>query len=139
MEYDGCCSHSALAEGVRDDFENLTPEQMAAKELEIEQRRKEQKRAKKTTAYHDLKRLDFPAWKAKQAAKAAKLTPKTKARYRIIASTKIKNSRKFACEICNVVFERSFDLNLHNNCKKHLDMVSGTFKVHKNVAERKHQ
>jgi hypothetical protein len=43
LDYDGCCSHSALTEGVRDDFESATAEQIAAKELEIEQRQKEQK------------------------------------------------------------------------------------------------
>lgn len=39
IEYDGCCSHSALIEHIMNDSENLTLEQMAAKELEMEQRR----------------------------------------------------------------------------------------------------
>lgn len=138
MDYDGCCSHSALAEGVLDDFSSLTPEQMAAKELEIEQRQKEQRRVRNLATYHDLKRLDFTEWKARQAAKAAKIGPEKRLQYSKTTRTNTKASRKYACETCDVGFESSFDLNLHNNTKKHIDRVSGTYRVSKNVASKKH-
>lgn len=60
MEYDGCCSRSALVKHVVNEAENLTPEQIAAKEIETQQRSIAQRKA----AYHETKRLDFVGWQA---------------------------------------------------------------------------
>jgi hypothetical protein len=138
MEYDGCCSHSSLAEGLRDDFKTLTPEQMAIKEIEIEERQKEQRRVRNLAAYHELKRLDFTAWKAKQAKKAANLDPEKRLQYNRTTVANTMASRKIECKLCGVVYARKFDLNLHNQTKKHLDRVAGKNRVHKHVAARRY-
>jgi hypothetical protein len=58
VEYDSC-SHSALYEGVRDKYENLTPEQIAAREHELYERQKEAHRIRNTATYHNLKLNDY--------------------------------------------------------------------------------
>jgi hypothetical protein len=65
MEYDGCCSSSALAEAVTGEEEGLTLEQMAAKQVEMDKRREAQLAAK-SAAYYEFKANDFEAYKALQ-------------------------------------------------------------------------
>jgi hypothetical protein len=104
LDYDGCCSHSALTEHIMSEAENLTPDQIAAKELEMDQRC----RAANLTVYHDLKRLDFEKWQTSQRATAKKTKAKTK------------TDRKFACDLCDVTFADSSELNIHNGTNKHI-------------------
>jgi hypothetical protein len=75
MEYDGCCSHSALVEHIINEAENLTPQQIAAKEIEMEQRRVEQNKAK----YYEAKRLDFQEWLETRRRYSAAFDPVKKA------------------------------------------------------------
>jgi hypothetical protein len=82
MEYDGRCNHAALAEHITNDSENLTTEQIAAKEVEMMQRRAVQARARTRTNYHELKLNDFEEWKARQTRYAANLVPNGKRRSR---------------------------------------------------------
>jgi hypothetical protein len=44
LEYSGICSHTALADIIHGEEDGLTPEQLAAKQVEMEDRRKEQNR-----------------------------------------------------------------------------------------------
>ena len=62
VEYDGLCSHTASAEGVRGESDGLTPEQIAAKEIATEQRRLAQHRARNSAYYYKLKHEDYPKW-----------------------------------------------------------------------------
>jgi hypothetical protein len=109
IEYDGCCSHSALTENIMSETENLTPEQIAAKELEMDQRR----RAANLAAYYDLKHLDFEKWQTSRRATAKKTRAKAKA------------GRKFACDLCDVTFADSTELNIHNGTNKHIAKANG--------------
>jgi hypothetical protein len=115
MTYDGLCSHVAIMEGIRDEEDGLSLEEIAAKELELEWREKE-----------------------RQSNYAARLSPETRLRNNQTAAANAKASLKYACELCGTVLANSYDLNLHNLSKKHLDNVAGTSKVSKNVALKKH-
>ena len=64
MEYDGLCSHAALAEGIRGELDGLSPEQIAAKEVAMEQRRIAHYRARNLANYYKLKHEDYPKWQA---------------------------------------------------------------------------
>lgn len=75
IEYDGCCSHSAFVEHIIDEAKNLTPQQTAAKEIEVEQRRVEQKKTK----YYESKRLNFQEWHETRRRYSAAFGPVKKA------------------------------------------------------------
>lgn len=62
---DGCCSHSALYEGIKDEDKGLTVEQCAAKHVEMETRREARKAAMSET-YYELEANDFETYKARQ-------------------------------------------------------------------------
>lgn len=54
-----------------DEAEKLTPQQIAAKEIEMEQRRVEQKKAK----YYEAKHLDFQEWQETRRRYSAAFDP----------------------------------------------------------------
>jgi hypothetical protein len=116
MEYNGCCSHSALVEHVTNENDSLTLEQIAAKEVGMEQRRSEQKSA----AYHEFKRLDLPGWQATRRKHAANCDPVKKAASPKKSKANLKATRKYACDICGVAFSDSTELNAHNTTRKHI-------------------
>jgi hypothetical protein len=78
MQYDGCCSHSSIAEHITGEDDGLTLEQIAAEAVEMEQRRSKQKKA----AYHEFKALDFQAWQATRRQYAANIDPQRKPKLR---------------------------------------------------------
>ena len=122
LDYDGCCSHTALAEQIPGETDSLTDEQIEAKEAERRQRCREQRAAK-----HKATRLDFEAWQATlRQMKPIKKRSRAKA----------KSTRRFACDPCDVAFEDQSALNLHNTSKKHLDNVNGVHKVVKHPADK---
>lgn len=145
FKYDGCCSHSPLAEGVRDYYKNLTREQIAVMEFEVEQRQKEQNaqhNARKAAKRQEMKQFDPAAYEAilaKQRAYTKQFrTPAKRLQYQQKADAKTLASKKFSCAVCKTDFRGSFDLELHNKTKKHLDMVSGKYRVTKNVAAKRY-
>jgi len=147
MEYDGCCSHSALAENVTNEAGGLTLEQITATELEEKQRQSDAKKA----SYQEFKRLDFEGWQAKRreyAARARTPDPVKRAATAKKTKRKMKDIRRNACDICDVTFISSTELNIHNTTRKHIDKATGVNRVSNfpqkkrltaaNVAERKH-
>lgn len=107
MEYDGCCSHSSLLEAVVGEGDGLTPEEIAAKYVEMEQRRPEQRRAKQS------KYKQSDRGRAKQAVSAKKVLAKNKA------------TRKYGCDLCDVAFQTAQALNDHNASQRHLNAAAG--------------
>jgi hypothetical protein len=125
MEYDGCCSHTALAEHIAGEADGLSLEQIAAKEVEKEQRRIEQRSA----TYYDFKRLDFKGWQATRRRYAQNIDPVKRAAIAKKHKANMKTTRKYACDICDVVFTNSNDLNVHKTTRKHIDKATGTNRV----------
>jgi len=134
LDYDGCCNHSTLVEHVTDENEVLTLEQITAKELALKQRESTAKSAK----YFEFKRLDFQGWKARQRMAQANYDPVKKAATAQKTRIKSKATRKFACDICNVAFQDSNDLNTHNTTRKHIDNAIGVDRAPVNVTSRKY-
>lgn len=87
--------------------------------------------------YHGLKADDFKEWKAGLARYKANLGPVQKAEIAKKSRTAVMATRKYACEICNVNFTDSCELNIHKTYKKYLDTAAGTYKVNKNVLAQK--
>jgi hypothetical protein len=103
FEYDGLCSHCSIKERVSNEASGLTVEQLEAKEVKMDKRRKE-------------------ALKAQQA----KVPPEKKKQYAKTAKANTIARRTYACEICDLVFIQTSDLELHKTTKKHIDKVAGT-------------
>lgn len=94
LEYDGCCTHIAFAEGIYGEDGGATLEQIAAKQVEIKEKTR-QLQAAVTKRGRDDNR----------------------------------DSRRYACDLCNTAFRSQSDLNLHNVSKKHIDKANGVNKV----------
>ena len=116
MEYDGCCSHVALAEGIRGERIGCTPEQIAAKELAMEERRKEQIKAS-----------------------SAKMDPVVKKATARRSYKKAIAEKRHHCSVCGTSFEDNHQLNLHKNTAKYLRNVAGESKVYKVPAQKAHE
>ena len=97
LEYDGCCSHSSLSEAVSGQKDNLSPEQIEAKETAQRLKTNASKRAKRSA----------PARHAEVRAKAV-------SQYR-----KTKNSGKHSCELCGFKFPTPGLLKSHLASKRH--------------------
>lgn len=99
MEYDGCCSHSLPRKTV-------LLLKIAAKHVEMEQRRPEQKRPKQR------KHKQTNRGRAKVAV-SAKVLVNNKARC------------KDACDLCDVAFQTAQALNGHNASQRLLNAAAG--------------
>ena len=89
FEYDGLCSHCSIKERVSNEASGLTIEQLEAKEVEMDKKRKE-----------SLK------------ARAANVLPEKKKQYAETAKANTIAARTYACEICDVVFMNTPALDL---------------------------
>jgi len=106
FEYDGLCTHCSIKERVAKEASGLSVEQLAAKEVEMDKRRKD-----------SLK------------ASSAKVLPKKKLQYVRTTRARIMTSRIYACEICDVVFVQASELKIHKTTEKHINKVAGTYTV----------
>lgn len=59
MEYDGCCNHMSIMERVDGEDDGFTFEQIAQKQVEMDERQKLQQRLTSCTKYFDFKLRDF--------------------------------------------------------------------------------
>lgn len=113
LEYDGCCSHSALSERVPGDTGNLTPEQIEA----AEKTRLEAARAYQATYYQDKKKLNPEGWLAARRASESKY------------KNKVKDSGQIGCDSCNITFQSKKDQMLHEATPKHIANATGVAKA----------
>lgn len=132
IEYDGCCSHVAIYEIVSGEEDGLTLEQLATKQVELDQRRKENHK----TYYYDFKRLNFEEWKARIRRQDAQRDPEEKTATAKKTKATAIAARRFSCDLCNYVGQDSKDLNKHNATKKHIDKARGVNRIVKHPEKR---
>jgi hypothetical protein len=113
LEYDGCCTHSALWEGIIDENKGLTPEQIVIKEAQEAIRdRKIARRAERN--YHArLRKADPVAYKRNSRAKNKKQHDSTKAKAR------------FHCDPCDKNYQSLGALRIHETRADHIALVTG--------------
>lgn len=124
--YDGCCTHLAWGEGLREGGAvGLAPHEMEA----YEARTKLEKSEKRSKAYFAAKRHNFEVWKATRRLYESRRDPKEQKASK--KKTRLKNltTRKYACEVCNVAFGQKADLDAHNLTKKHINNVNGVVRT----------
>lgn len=121
LDYDGCCTHMAIIEGVLGENLGLTDEQILAKEAELLQRASDGKKAR----YYGSKESDFAAWKATRRRYEAKRDHAEKLESMYRSKAKAKAEWRFACETCGLPFEERSLLDMHNLTKRHIDKVRG--------------
>ena len=121
VEYDGCCSHSALTEGISGEEDGLTVEQIAVKHVEMVARRA----AANSARYYDRKANDPETHHALQLHYAKNRTNEQNAESLRNSRKKAKLEKRFACDVCHEAFSNSYELNRHYDSKRHKDMVSG--------------
>lgn len=67
LEYDDCCSHAAIGEGLRlGGAQGLFPDQIEAYDALKKKRRQEASNKRTRAIYYAFKRRDFDAWQARQ-------------------------------------------------------------------------
>ena len=116
VEYDGCCSHVAISEKVQGEDEGLTTAQIAAKEAEMDIRRKEQDKLTRQKYYAKRNAADFEGWRRRKNAQLKK------------SNDKMRDSKKFACAPCGMAFASQFALNTHKSRDIHIAKVTGVKK-----------
>jgi hypothetical protein len=121
-DYDGCCSHVAIGEGVAgQDTQHLTAEELEAKHAAALQRASEQKKAN----YYGAKNSNFAEWKATRRRYEAKRDLVEKRASGSASKRKAKAEGRFKCTTCGLPFESSTNLNEHYLTKRHIDKVKG--------------
>jgi len=113
VQYDGCCGHVAMSEMVRGEEDGLTAEQIAAKEAEMEIRRKEQIIAGGQRYYARVKAGEYEGWYERKRATTKR------------SHAKVKKSRKWSCKSCGKAFISQYALNDHKSRSLHLNKVKG--------------
>jgi len=114
VDYDGCCTHSAIGEMIVGEEEGLNTEQVAAKENEADARRKVQENRSREKYYAKRKAQDFEGWRAhkRQLVRAS--------------NTKMRASAKFRCEPCKFNFQSQWALDLHKTRAIHTKKTGET-------------
>jgi hypothetical protein len=116
VQYDGCCGHTAIGEMVWGETEGLTVDQIAAKQAEMDIRRKEQDKLTRQRYYARRNAADFEGWRQRKNAQLKK------------SNDKMRGSKKFACAPCGMAFASQFALNTHKSRDIHITRVSGVKK-----------
>jgi hypothetical protein len=112
FEYDGCCGHVAISEGVRGEEDGLTARQIAIKEAEMDKRYKQQMRLGGQKYYQKVKAGEFPGWYERKRATNKK------------SHAKVKKSKKWYCKPCDKAFYSQYWLNDHKTRSIHLNKVN---------------
>ena len=135
IEYDGLCSHTAIWESIRGELDGLNAEQIAAREVAMEQRRIAQQAAK-SEYYYTFKATDYAAWKARARKYADRRDPveaneaSKKSRIKAIAE------KRFSCSPCGVSFQSQHELNKHYLKSSHISKINGVGRVYKDTRQK---
>lgn len=119
--YGGCCSHSSLNDRIRGNF-SLTPEQIKAVVAEIEAREKAARKVANAKQYKRMREVDLEGFKARKREHGATYRVNSadkkhdnEMRFR----AKAKEEKRFYCETCGVTCTNNFELQRHNDSKRH--------------------
>ena len=137
LEYDGLCSHVALIEGIKGEENGLTPEQIAAKELEQfrdwDITKRNRCKAAKTKAikersyacnicnfaFNSTYDLSNHNRTQRHINKAGGITKVLKNPDQMVWQQKNRDAKVNHCEICDHSFGTSQQLTVHLNSKRH--------------------
>jgi hypothetical protein len=122
LEFDGLCSHCALAEPVSGDFD-LTSEQLEAQAAELKQRRSALQAVVNTNYQQNQMLNNREGYKARNRKKSAtyveKRSDKAKASHNN-SLAKAKDNKTYYCEICDLACGKKNDLARHEKSKSHI-------------------
>lgn len=124
LEYDGCCTHSAIHEVIAGETEGLSPEQIAVKEGQADIRRREQDKRAREKYYAKRNAEDFEYWRQRKNASIKK------------SDAKLRASQKYRCSPCNLNLKSQFALNRHKLRASHIQKTTG-HRVYKAPAEKR--
>ncbi|TVY44360.1 Carbamoyl-phosphate synthase arginine-specific large chain [Lachnellula subtilissima] len=120
-EYDGCCSHCCLNEGIHGDFD-LTAEQLESQAIEKEQKRLKMK-ADNATNYH-FKQMeeDHDAYIGDSSARVAESRANNPGRDRIHQANRVETALKektYHCKACDITVGTKQSFDNHMKSAKH--------------------
>lgn len=126
LEYDGLCSHPALQEGPAGDHD-FTPEQLEAQAAEILERQAKKglersNRSRKRRQEEDPE--TFYTAKNKKEARYHENNPENSKKSRQNSVAKIKGTKKYYCEICDMAFGSPAHLASHNLTISHVSKAA---------------
>jgi transcription elongation factor Elf1 len=140
VEYDGCCNHSALLEGISGEEKGLTLEQIVAKKAEMDQKRLVQQPTQRAgyiasqkyfckicnKAYLSTTALEIHETSQMHIDNAAGVTKVlTEAGARDKALTeKNKAEKRFHCKVCNLSCANSGKLEKHKKTEGHIEKAA---------------
>lgn len=146
IEYDGCCTHSALLEAIQGEEDGLTLEEIAAKQVKMEQTRKEKHvalstvsnpiwraadRASRTYAcdicdevFNDSTDLARHNTSQKHIDKAAGVTKVLKQPEFKDWTTNNIAKKRYHCKICDKTFAVDSKLQRHRTTQKHIEKAA---------------
>lgn len=121
LEYDGLCSHCALDEGFRGDYD-LSPEQLEAQAVEKEKKRVALKAINATNHHHKQMATNYTEYMGKANARVMKSRAKNPGRDAVRQEEQILKAleeKTYHCEQCNLDFGTKQRLEDHENTDKH--------------------
>ncbi|KAK4951845.1 carbamoyl-phosphate synthase (glutamine-hydrolyzing) cpa2 [Elasticomyces elasticus] len=124
LEYDGCCSHNPLMEGIT----GVNPEELTAEQLTIVARIRAEKQ-------DEVRKYMAKA----QAEFRERMGADHMAEIKKRSNDKIEESGKYACNPCNHAFRDAHALAEHKLTEKHLNKVAGITKERKQPRDKRRQ
>lgn len=135
LEYDGLCSHCALNEGIRGDFD-LTEEQLEVLAVEKEKKRLELKALNATNYHYKQMAENYDEYITDANARVAKSranNPGRDAKRQADRIDKALASGTFVCTLCDLSFGTKQRLDNHKQTPKHarkVDEKANPFRCH---------
>ncbi|RYP56555.1 hypothetical protein DL771_011874 [Monosporascus sp. 5C6A] len=122
FEYDGCCSHCSLNEGIPGDFD-LSAEQLEAQAIEKEQKRLALKAENATNHHYKQMQVNYDEYIGQAGMRVARSranNPGRNQKYQADCVEKALHEKTFHCGRCNLSFGTKQILRKHERSPKHL-------------------
>lgn len=122
LEYDGCCSHCALNEGIPGDF-TLSAEQLEALAAEKEQKRLVLKALNATNYHFKQMETNYDEYIGESSKRVARSRANNPGRDKMRQAERIQKAeeeRTFYCERCDIVYGTKQRLEKHEKTAKHI-------------------
>jgi hypothetical protein len=121
LEYDGCCSHCSLNEGIRADFE-LSTEQLEAQAFQKKEIRTGKQADRNSNYHHRQMETNHAEYLEENLARVVKYQAKDPEKIRNMARDNRANHRvnkTYSCELCKTACQSKSDLDIHLETRSH--------------------
>jgi hypothetical protein len=121
LDYDGCCSHCYLNEGIRGDFE-LSAEHFEASAIQRKETRTEKQAVRNANYHYEQMETNHEEYLEENLARVLQNQAKDPEKIRKMEGdnrAKNRTNKKYLCKLCKTACQTKSDLDIHLETRSH--------------------